>query len=202
MIQTKSIARMWRLPMLALIAAVFVVGLLPSSASAGIPGTIAGVYEIKNANSKRCLSVNGGYSSEVKPMEQFTCGGWAYQRFQFRYTNYPDLFLIHPKSKPHMCLGMVTDGNGDGIPLEQQQCPRDQYGNIVFIPRQMFSLQQVATFPDGNVRVRLKSFMGRCLQVNNASKDNHARISQWDCSPPGNPNTMHYYWDFKWVAHS
>ncbi len=174
-----------------------------ASASGGIAGSIAGLYEIKNVKSELCLTVNGGYSHKVEPMIQYSCRGWAYQKFQFRYTNNPDFFLIHPKAEPDMCLGMAVEGTqANGVGLEQQYCPHDAYGNIIVVPQQMFSLQQVAVIAGGNVRVKLHSFTSPCLQVNGASKINYATISQWDCSPPGNIDTLHYYWDFRWLAHS
>jgi hypothetical protein len=205
--KTKSTGSRLRLPLLIIFAVVFVVGLLPSNASAA--GTITGLYEIKNTLTRRCLTVNGGYSNNVEPMVQYTCGGWEYQKFQFKTTYASGWFTIHPKSKPWMCLGIAFDyyapNNSllDGVPLQQQTCAKDAAGDP--LGWQMFKLQWVKTFSDGNTMNKIiNGYAAKCLQVNGPSYDNYAPITQWNCASPNTPPyyKQHFNWDFKWLAHS
>lgn len=208
MLRNKFTAAASRLAVVAT-AAVFAVVLLLPPGSTSAAGTITGLYQIKNTLTGRCLSVNGGYVEGTANMEQFTCGGWAYQKFQFKTTNNPGWYTMHPKSKPWLCLGIAfnyyspNDSILDGVRLQQQPCATDALGDP--LGHQVFKLQWQTTFPDGNTMNKIiNGYAAKCLQVNGPSFDNYAAVTQWNCASPNSPPyyKQHFNWDFKWLAHS
>ena len=127
-----------------------------------------GVGEIRNANSGKCLDVKRGSSRDGAAIVQLACNDANHQRWRLRRDAEPDRWQIVAEHAGK-CLAVQR---GRGTRLEQRGCDGSA--------RQRFELERI-----GNTfRLRPDEGAG-CVQVEDRSLSDGARVRQAPCPEPG-----------------
>jgi thermitase len=128
----------------------------------------AGVYQVFNVNSNKCLDVTGVSTANGANIQQWGCGGADHQKWRIESLG-SGLYKLKA-----MHSGRVMDvfnGSGsDGAKIHQW----DSNSSL--------SSQKWAIQPSGSGYQIVNSFSGKCLDIWNWSTTDGQQLQQWTCS--------------------
>ncbi|MBT2453200.1 RICIN domain-containing protein [Streptomyces sp. ISL-43] len=122
---------------------------------------------IHNANSGKCLEIDGSSKANGGLAQQWTCAGQPGANWQFRPTATQGVYEI-VNVNSGLCLEISNSSKDDGGRAQQWTC-----GGI---PTQQWRIQPAGDTVFLNI-TNVNS--GKTLEVSNSSKDNGAPVQQW-----------------------
>jgi thermitase len=130
--------------------------------------TQAGVYQVVNVNSNKCLDVTGVSTANGAIIQQWSCGGGDHQKWQIEVAS-AGLYRLRA-----MHSGRVMDvfnGSGsNGAKIQQW----DLNGTL--------SSQKWAIQPSGSGYQMVNYLSGKCLDVLNSSTTDGTQLQQFTCN--------------------
>ena len=138
----------------------------------GLPGWVAptdiqaGVYQVANVNSNKCLDVLGGSTANNAAVQQNTCGTGNNQKWQIESLGAGLYKLKAVHSGRLLSIGQSNMANG---------AKTIQWDDGTYID------QKWAIQASGSSYKLVVSHSGKCLDVSNGSTANGLQLQQWTC---------------------
>jgi endoglucanase len=161
-------------------ALVLMVSLIPAPSQAAYTP-----FTFTNAKSGKCLTVRGGFWDNWTPIDQYTClPSHLNQQFIVEPSGIGSTYYLKPMNAPFgdKCLSVANLSADNGMPTIIWNCQGTA--------NQLFTLRYISPTAPGVQLVVASS--GKCLQVNGASMDNSALVTQWTCG-----TALHFFWKYK-----
>ncbi|GGU85292.1 RICIN domain-containing protein [Lentzea flava] len=139
-------------------------GLLQTRPEAGIQ---ASLFNVRNANSHKCLEIENSSGDDGARAQQWSCNGQGGALWRQKWLDNVRFYLVNVSGK---CLEIQNSSGDDGARAQQWTC-NGQPGSIWYTLK----------VPGGDGLELVNEGGRKCLEIQNSRTDDGARAQQWGC---------------------
>lgn len=132
-------------------------------------------YALRSLMSDRCLSSQGGSADDGTPVIQWDCNYNSDQQFRLRKSPSGNYRLTFAHSEK--CLTLSDASFSNGIKVVQTSCSATDRQDWILYPIQ--NTESILTNRAYEIRSRSAD---KCLDIRDHSRENGAKLQQWDCT--------------------